>query len=83
MQSNKAAANESKFPNIVELLIASDGLDIALSLRIMDFHNARHIKPRHGQTIKKEGELYYRCWFSDLATARAFIEQFDGTLYAR
>ena len=83
MTSIKGLANESRFPNIVELVIASDELDVALNRRIMDFHNARHIKPRHGQTIKKEGELYYRCWFSDLATARAFIEQFDGTLYAR
>jgi hypothetical protein len=78
MRRSKAAANESKFPNIVELVIASDELDVALNRRIMDFHNARHIKPRHGQRIKKEGELYYRWCFSDLATARDFIEQFGG-----
>ena len=44
MRSSKAAANESKFPNIVELVIASDELDVALNRRIMDFHKARHIK---------------------------------------
>jgi len=69
---------ESKFPSIVELVIASD----ALNRRIMDFHNARHIKPRHGPRNKKEGELYYRWCFSDLTMARAFVEQFGGTLYA-
>jgi hypothetical protein len=37
----------------------------------------------HGQRIKKEGELYFRWCFSDLAMARAFVEQFGGTLYAR
>jgi hypothetical protein len=44
--------------------------------------NARHIKPRHGPRNKKEGELYYRWCFSDLTMARAFVEQFGGTLYA-
>ena len=81
MTSIKGLANESRFPNIVELVIASDELDVALNRRIMDFHNARHIKPRHGQTIKKKGELYYRWSFSELAMAQAFLEQFGGTFY--
>jgi len=81
MTSIKGLANESRFPNIVELVIASDELDVALNRRIMDFHNARHIKPHHGQTIKKEGELYYRWCFSDLATAQAFLEEFGGVLH--
>jgi len=82
MRSSKAAANECKFPNIVELVVASDELDVALNRCIIDFHTARHIKPRHGQRIIKDGELYYRWCFSDLTTARDFIERFGGTLYA-
>jgi hypothetical protein len=49
----------------------------------MNFHNSRHIKPRHGNIILKEGETYYRWCFSDLTTARAFMEQFGGTVYKR
>jgi hypothetical protein len=79
--SGKAAANERKYPYIIELVVAGKGLDIALSRRIMDFHKTRHIKPRHGRStiLRREGETYYRWCFSDLQTARSFAEQFGGT----
>jgi hypothetical protein len=44
----------------------------------MAFHNSRHIRPRHGHIILREGKTYYRWCFSDLATAREFMEQFRG-----
>jgi hypothetical protein len=78
--SVKALTNESKYPNIVELAVAADGLDIELSHRVIGFHKSRHIEPRHGRRIVRGGQVYYRWCFSDLATARDFIDQFGGEL---
>jgi chitinase len=76
----KALTNESICPNIVELAVGADGLEVELAHRIIDFHKSRHIEPRHGRRIKRENQTYYRWCFSDLATARAFLEQFGGSL---
>jgi hypothetical protein len=54
-----------------------------LSRRIMELHKSRHIQPRHGRTIFRQGQTYYRWCFSDLATARGFLEQFGGAFYKR
>ena len=76
----KASTNEIKYPNIVELAVAADGLEVELAHRIIEFHKSRHIEPRHGRIIHRENQTYYRWCFSDLATARAFLEQFSGSL---
>ena len=76
--SPKAAAHESKYPNIVELAVSFDGLDVTLGRRIINFHKSRHIQPHHGRTIIRQHQIFYRWCFSDLATARDFIEQFGG-----
>ena len=76
--SPKAAANESKYPNIVELSVPADGLDVTLGRRIVNFHKSRHIQPHHGRTINREKQIFYRWCFSDLATAHDFIEEFGG-----
>ena len=68
----KATANEREYPYIVEFVVAGDELDVELSRRIMDFHASRKIQVRHGRKIVREGEIYFRWCFSDLATARAF-----------
>src|SRR5215472_9741866 len=78
--SPKAAANESKYPNIVELAIDGNGLDVTLGRRIINFHKSRHIQPRHGRTIIRQKQIFYRWCFSDLGTAEAFMEQFGGSL---
>jgi len=78
--SYKAVGNETKFPYIAELPTSMRGLDVALSRRIIQFHKTRHIQPRHGRTILKEGLLYYRWCFPDLQIAHEFIEQFGGSL---
>jgi hypothetical protein len=44
-QHYKAIANERKYPNIVELAVPADGLQIELSRRIIQFHKLRHIQP--------------------------------------
>jgi hypothetical protein len=74
--SPKATANESKYPNVVELGVPADGLDVTLGRRIINFHKSRHIQPHHGRTIIRQQQIFYRWCFSDLATARDFIEQF-------
>jgi hypothetical protein len=74
----KAVVNESNFPFIVELAVPSDELDVQSSRRIMDFHRSRTIQARHGRRIVRNGEIYFRWCFSDLATASAFAEQFGG-----
>jgi hypothetical protein len=74
----KTLRNERKYPHIVELAVDTNGLDVELSRRIMDFHKSRHIQPRHGRAIARQDGFYYRWCFADLPTATAFVEQFDG-----
>ena len=76
--SYKAKANESKYPNVVELAVDGDGLDVTLGRQIINFHKSRHIQPHHGRSIIRQQQIFYRWCFSDLATARAFIDQFGG-----
>src|SRR5215472_16522641 len=78
--SGKTLANERRYPNIVELAVPADGLEIELSRRIMEFHKSRHIQPRHGRWITKDNQIYGRWCFADLGTACGFIEKFGGTL---
>jgi hypothetical protein len=78
--SYKTLTNERKYPYIVELPASLGGLDVALNRRIVQFHKTQHVQPRHGRTIPKEGRFYYRWCFSDLQMARAFVEQFGGSL---
>ena len=79
--SPKAAANESKYPNIVELAVGGNGLDVTLGRRIVNFHKSRGIQPHHGRSIIRQNQIFYRWCFSDLAAARDFIEQFGGEFY--
>jgi hypothetical protein len=76
--SGKAVANEQRYPYIVELIVADDKLDVEVSRRMMNFHRSRKIQARYGRRIIREGQIYFRWCFSDLETARAFMEQFDG-----
>jgi len=76
--SGKAVENEKKYPYIVELVVAGGPLDIELSRRMMHFHRSQKIQVRHGRAIVREDQIYFRWCFSDLATARAFMEQFGG-----
>jgi hypothetical protein len=74
----KALANERKYPYVVELVVIGEALDVALSRRIVEFHKSRRIQPRHGRTIPGKDKTNFRWCFSDLATARAFVERFGG-----
>jgi hypothetical protein len=77
-RSAKAAANESKYPNIVELAVDGDGLDVTLGRRILNFHKSRHIQPHYVRKSIRQRQMFYRWCFFDLATAHDFIEQFGG-----
>ena len=80
--SYKTATNERKYPYIVELPASvGAGLGVTLNRQIIQLHKTRHVQPRHGRTIVIEGQNYFRWCFSDLTTAQAFVEQFDGTLH--
>ena len=81
MSSGKPTINERKYPFIVEVPVAAKGLYIELNRQIVDFHKSRRILPRFGHTVFRDGRSYYRWCFSDLATARAFVEQFGGAFY--
>jgi len=75
--------NESKYPHIVAIAVAGEGLDIGLSRRIMDFHKTRHVQPRHGRSAIPKGgvgEAYYRWCFSDLETAQSFVNEFGRAI---
>jgi hypothetical protein len=78
--SYKARRNEIKYPYIAEVPASMRGLDVELNRRIFQFHKTRHIQPRYGREILMKGQPYYRWCFSDLPTARAFIEEFGGSL---
>jgi len=82
ISSGKSLANEREYPHIVAVSVAGGGLEIELSRQIVNFHNTRHIQPRHGRTAVRSasGLTYYRWCFSDLETAQSFAEQFGGTV---
>jgi hypothetical protein len=81
-RTTKAKVNESKYPYIVELAVENDHLDVELSRRIMGFHKSRHIRPIYGRSFVSQGGLWrYRWCFSDLSTARTFVEEFGGEFW--
>ena len=80
-RAGKAVANEKKYPFIVEVSVAASGLDVELNRQIVAFHKLRGVPPRHGRTVWRNEQRYYRWCFSDLETARAFVKQFGGAFY--
>jgi hypothetical protein len=80
-RGGKAVANERKYPFIVEVPVAANGLDVELNGQIVAFHKSRRIPPRFGRTIWRNEQRYYRWCFSELETARAFLERFGGAFY--
>ena len=79
--AGKSLTNERTHPYLVDIQVAAAGLDVPLNRQIMKFHESRHLQLRHGRTILRGGENYYRWCFADLMTALAFVEQFGGAFY--
>jgi hypothetical protein len=80
-RTGKGLANERKYPYVAEFVVTGEALDVALSRRIVEFHNSRRIQPRHGRTIPGKDKTFFRWCFADLETARAFVEQFGAAFY--
>jgi hypothetical protein len=80
-RAGKTAANEAKYPFIVEVPPDAFGLNVELNRQIVSFHKWHHTTVRFGRTALRDGQIYYRWCFYDLATARAFAEQFGGAFY--
>jgi hypothetical protein len=78
--TEKALTDEKQYLNIVEVVVGSDPLDVELGRRIMLFHKSRNIEPRHGRIITRSNQIHFRWCFSELTTARQFLEQFGGAL---
>jgi hypothetical protein len=77
--NHKALTNEINHPYVVEVAVVSDGLNIELCRRIMQFHKSRHVELRYGRRVPRSGgKIHYGWCFSDLLIARAFAEQFGG-----
>ena len=70
----KPLINESRYPYVVELAIPETGLEIELNRQIVGFHKSQRIQPRYGRRIMRDNQTYSRWCFSDLLTARAFVE---------
>jgi hypothetical protein len=80
MGHDKRATNEYRHPYIVQLPVDRAGFEFKLNRRIQAFHKLRGIEPRYGRSITEGDQIYCRWCFSDLATARAFVEQFGSVL---
>src|SRR6516225_4669016 len=77
----KSVLSQAKYPYIVEVPVAANGLNAELNSQIVGFHKLHHTTLRVGRTALRDGQIYYRWCFFDLATARAFAEQFGGAFY--
>ena len=62
-RAGKAVANETKYPFIIEVPVAANGLNVELNGQIIGFHKSRRIEPRFGRTVFREGQSYYRWCF--------------------
>jgi hypothetical protein len=62
----KADVNERKYPFIVEVPAAANGLNVELNSQIVGFHKSHHTPPRFGRTALRDGQIYYRWCFFDL-----------------
>ena len=81
-RQDRVLINEARCPYIVQIPVDSAGLEIELNCRILAFHKSRRIEPRHGRSFTEGDQIICCRWcFSDLATARAFVEHFGGAFY--
>jgi hypothetical protein len=80
-RSGRQLINEGRYPYVVELALPDSGLEFELNRGIVGFHKSRSLQPRHGRRIIRNNKTYSRWCFSDLPTARAFLEQFGGAFH--
>jgi hypothetical protein len=51
----KAIANEQKYPFIIAVPVAANGLDVELNNQIVGFHKSRRIPPKFGRSMFRDG----------------------------
>jgi hypothetical protein len=74
-----AKAVERDFPHFVEFPIPEGGLGDRLNA-MHDWHLARGIQARHGQSRRDENGQYFIRWcFGDAAMAKSFAAVFGAT----
>jgi len=56
-RAGKTAANEAKYPYIVEVPIAANGLNVELNRQIVGFHKLHHTTLRFGRTALRDGQI--------------------------
>jgi hypothetical protein len=77
-RAGKAAASEAKYPFVVEVPVAANGLNVELNGQIVGFHKSHHAPPRFGRTAFRGGAnllplVLFR--FGDGARLRRTISQ--------
>jgi hypothetical protein len=56
-RGGKALANERKYPFIVKVPVAANGLDVELNGQIVGFHKLHRVQPRFGRTVFRDGRV--------------------------
>ena len=70
-RAGKAFTNERKYPFIVEVPVAANGLEVELSRQISGFHKSHRIPPLFGRTVFRDGQSY-----SELPNGSPFRQDF-------
>jgi len=74
-----AKAIEKDFPQIVDMMVPEDGFGDRLNA-MHDWHLARGIQARHGQSRRDENGQYFIRWrFADPAIAKTFADMFGAS----
>jgi hypothetical protein len=56
-RAGKTAANEAKYPFIVEVPVDANGLNVELNRQIVGFHKWHHTTLRFGRTALRDGKF--------------------------
>jgi hypothetical protein len=71
-----AKAVEKDFPHVVEMMVSEGGFRDRLNA-MHDWHLARGIQAKHGQSRRDDSGQYFIRWcFADKETAEAFAQTF-------
>jgi hypothetical protein len=63
-RAGKTAANEAKYPFIVEVPIAANGLNVELNRQVVGFHKLHHTTLRFGLLHSETGKFFTAGAFS-------------------
>jgi len=78
INKDKAVTNERNFPQIIEIALPANGLDVRVNRAMATFHRLHNVRTRFGRRRTERGQHHGRWCFSDPEIAEAFREQFGG-----